>query len=194
MKFTIRDVDTRNDEEVNLVVSRTMETVLETIPEFEGNAEIALSVFSNFTHEQMKAMIQKDFDNPNHRILVAEKDSTNEVVAHAIFSIKEDADGKKFGFCFSRFVKISERRNGIADSLLKLQEKWWVERGAGYVLAHTHVCNLKLQKLFKKNGYEKEGPINGGHYSYLKLSKTLPLSKNSNDGTHLDFENRLLKL
>ena len=90
------DIDTRNDEEINLVVSRTMETVLETIPEFEGSAEIALSVFSNFTHEQMKAMILKDFDNPNHRILVAEKDSTNEVVAHAIFSIKEDDDGKKF--------------------------------------------------------------------------------------------------
>ena len=186
MKFTIRDIDIRNDEEINLVVSRTMETVLETIPEFEGSAEIALSVFANFTHEQMKAMIQKDFDNPNHRILVAEKDSTNEVVAHAIFSIKEDDDGKKFGFCFSRFVKMSERRNGVADSLLKLQEKWWIERCAEYVVAQTHVKNLKLQKLFEKNGYEKEGPINGGHYSYFKLFKTLPLSKNRNGGTHLN--------
>ena len=33
--FYIRDIDTKNEEEINLVVNRSMETVLETIPEFE---------------------------------------------------------------------------------------------------------------------------------------------------------------
>lgn len=173
MNYFLRDIDTQNDEEVSLIAYRTMETVLETIPEFEGRADYALKAFSNFTHGQMRAMIEKDFNNPAHRIIVAIDKSSGQVVGHSIFSIKVDDDSRKYGFCFSRYIQKSFRKKGIASQMLVLQEKWWREKGASYIVAHTHQSNIKLQKLFQKYGFQKEGPFQGSHFSYFKLEKSL---------------------
>ena len=58
----------------------------------------------------MKAMLKKDFNNPAHRIIVAEEESSGEVVGHSIFSIKVDDERRKYGFCFSRFIQKNFRK------------------------------------------------------------------------------------
>ena len=42
MNYVIRDLDQNNNDEMDLVVNRTMETVIETIPEFEGKKKMPL--------------------------------------------------------------------------------------------------------------------------------------------------------
>ena len=175
MEFYLRDIDVTNEAEINLIVERAMETVLETIPEFERSREIALNTFSNFTFDQMKEMFKRDYDNPDHRTIVAVDKNANSVVGHAIFSLKVDSENQNFGFCYSRFVHPNARKNGIASAFLKEQEKWWRERNASYILAQTHETNIKLQKLFLKHGFEKKGPIKGKVYSYYELRKKLTL-------------------
>ena len=156
-----------------MVVRRCMETVLETVPEFKGKAELALKTFPNFTHEQMAEMFRGVYDNPVHQILLAEDESSGEILGHAIYSIKTDEQGVDFGFCFSRYVTPSVRRKGVASALLQAQESWWRTNGAKYAVARTHERNTKLQKLFEKRGYDKTGPYEGDHFSYYGLKKPL---------------------
>ena len=173
MGFIIRDIDQNNVDEIDLVVDRAMETVLETIPEFEGKKENALKIWSNFTFEKMKEMFVKDFDSPAHRIFVVIDNSNQKIVGHAICSYKSDDDAKKYGFCYSRYIHPDFRRNGLANKLLNEQELWWRENSAEYVIAQTHETNIKLKNLFVKNGFDVEGPVKGELYNYYVLKKTL---------------------
>lgn len=173
MKFRLRDINSKNTQEVDLVVRRTMDTVLETIPEFEGNEEIARRAFKNFTFSKMREMISVDFAKTTHGALVAINEKNNEVIGHALFSIKEDKAGEKFGFCYSRFVSPEARRKGVASALLEAQERWWRSLGAKYIFAQTHVTNNKLQTLFEKNGFTKSDVKKGEFYSFYELRKNL---------------------
>jgi|GEM_PF-2113164 len=173
MGIEIRDLNTSCEDEINLVVIRSMETVLETVPEFQGSPGLAQCAFPNFSFDQMKAMFVDTFDNPDHRILVAEDLIRGLVLGHSIFSIKTNPEGALYGFCFSRFVAPDARQRGIGSRLLIEQEKWWKERSAQYALAQTHVSNIKLQQLFQKHGFVLRGPIEGKHYDYFELRKSL---------------------
>ena len=171
MNFTLRTINRDSSEELDLVTKRVMETVLETIPEFERDSNKALEAFPNFTHEQMREMLKSVFNNPDHELLVAENKETSDVIGHSIFSLKTDKDGKRFGFCFSRYVVPKFRKRGVASELIKYQEYWWLKGGATYAFAQTHQQNIKLQALFEKHGFEKEGPIEGKFFSYFNLRK-----------------------
>ena len=48
--------------------------------------------------------------------------------------------------------------------MLVLQERWWRKEGASFIIAQTHRDNIKLQNLFKKHGFEMEGPFEGSHF------------------------------
>ena len=173
MSFFIREIDQNNEDEIDLVVDRAMETVLETIPEFEGKKENALKIWSNFTFEKMKAMFVKDFDSAAHRIFVIVDDLTKNVVGHAICSYKSDDDAKRYGFCYSRYIHPGFRRQGLAHKLLNEQELWWREKSAEYVIAQTHETNIKLKNLFVQNGFDVKGPVKGELYNYYVLKKYL---------------------
>ena len=101
------------------------------------------------------------------------KNITNEILGHAIFSLKTDDNEKKYGFCFSRYVIPEARKFGVASQLLKEQEVFWKNNHAEYIIAQTHQQNVKLQNLFLKHGYEMTGPKKGNHYSYFELLKSL---------------------
>ncbi|MBT6325314.1 MAG: GNAT family N-acetyltransferase [Bdellovibrionales bacterium] len=176
MDFYIRVIDKESDSELSLVTKRTMDTVLETIPEFEGSEDIARKAFPNFSFIEMKKMIKKDFDNKNHRLLLAISNKTNEILGHAIFSLKTDDNDKKYGFCFSRYVIPEARKIGIGSLLLKEQEIFWKNNHAEYIIAHTHQKNVKLQNLFLKHDYKMRGPIKGDHYHYFALKKDIKIN------------------
>ena len=147
MDFSIRDINSNDHNEIDLVVNRSMQTVLETIPEFEGKSENALKIWPNFTFDQMKDMFVKNYGNPEHRTILVVDNDSQKVAGHAICSVKKDDNNDKYGFCFSRFIHFDYRQKGLATSLLKEQEKWWKQQGVKYILAQTHETNFKLRGL-----------------------------------------------
>lgn len=168
--YRFREIDYQSSKELDLMTRNCMQTVLETIPEFEGNMEKVRQHFSNFSFEQMRAMIKGNFGHPDHRLLVA-IDQKGELVGQAIFSVKQDDEGLQYGFCFSRYVHPDHRRQGIARELLTKAETWWMERAINYAIAQTHVTNIKLQGLFEQFGFEKVKKTDGKAYSYYTLKK-----------------------
>lgn len=87
-KIIIRDINIKNEIEINLVTQRCMNTVLETIPEFENNPKKVQKQFSNFSFNEMKIMIKNSLKNTNHKLLVA-VNPKKEIVGHSIFFIKK---------------------------------------------------------------------------------------------------------
>jgi GNAT superfamily N-acetyltransferase len=170
MQILIREIDKADPEELRIVSNRCMSAVLETIPEFEGREYLAQSVLRNFSYQQMADMIQNDFDDPSKRIMVAIAEAR--VVGQSIYSIKQDADGKLYGFCFSRYIEQEHRRRGVATALLQDCIEWFKKNNAAYIIAHTHVTNIALQNLFATFGFRMEGPIDGP-WQYFLLRKDL---------------------
>jgi ribosomal protein S18 acetylase RimI-like enzyme len=170
MQLIIREIDKQNDEELRIVTERCMSAVLETIPEFEGSEDLAKNTLSNFSYSQMQDMIRGDFTDATKRIIVAESDG--KIVGQALYSIKKDAQGTLFGFCFSRYVDPAYRRSGIATALLNDAMEWFKINKANYISAHTHISNVGLQELFKKFGFKAEGPFID-KWEYFILTKVL---------------------
>lgn len=159
MYFSIREIDKRSPVELELVTRRCMTTVLETIPDFQGSEENARARIGNFSFGQMSKMIEQDFSDPSKKIMVAE--ARGEIVGQALFSIKVDNDGKKYGFFYSRYITPNFRRQGIASALMEYALKWFSDNGATYAVGQTHLTNTNLQNLFVKFGFEMSGPLQG---------------------------------
>jgi ribosomal protein S18 acetylase RimI-like enzyme len=170
MNLTIRPIDPDRASELDLVARRCMDTVLETIPEFEGREDIARSHLSNFTLAQMTDMIRADLTDPAKRIMLAVADDV--IAGQALYSVKTDRAGTLYGFCFSRYVLPEYRRNGIAAKLLTDALEWFKREGARYVIAQTHVENIPLQHLFEAQGFTRSDP-QPGIWRYYVLTKEL---------------------
>jgi GNAT superfamily N-acetyltransferase len=168
----IRDINPEIEPEIDLVTNRCMETVLETIPEFDNNPNKAREQFSNFSFVEMKEMIKNSLMDLNHKLLVAINDK-QEIVGHSIFSLKEDKFNKIYGFCFSRYVLKDYRRKGIATMLLNEAEIWWKKNNASYIIANTHEKNIKLINLFRKFKYKMSEPKQNGLYKFRELKKII---------------------
>ena len=172
MNFEIREIDKTSSEELKIVTDRCIETVLETIPEFKNDLIKAQSYLPNLNFEEMSSMIKNDFDDPSKRTMVALSED-DQIAAHSIYSWKLDENSIKYGFCFSRYTAPSFRKQGIASNLLEDALNWFQNNECQYIIAHTHVPNLKLLGLFEKNGFVKEGPLNGPAWSYFLLKKEI---------------------
>lgn len=170
MDIIIREIDKNNPEELRIVTERCMAAVLETIPEFDGQPQKAKEYLSNFSHEEMAAMIRNDFDDDRKRIMVAVIE--DKIVGQALYSVKVDTEGKTYGFCFSRYVVPEYRRMGVAASLLEEAIDWFRSQGAEYAVAQTHITNTSLQRLFTKFGFTTSGPF-AGSWQYYILRKDL---------------------
>lgn len=167
--FTIRRITDATAPELDTMVRKAMQTVLETAPEFKGREEFAKSAFPNFDFDSMKSMFQEAVVLSTYQFLWVE-DEDRRFVGHSIFSIKTESDGRKFCSFYTRYVEPEHRRKGVGERLLSKAEDWSREQGAAYMLAQTHVTNLPLQSLFRKNGFQVFGPDNSGypHYALRK--------------------------
>ncbi|MDJ0974220.1 MAG: GNAT family N-acetyltransferase [Planctomycetota bacterium] len=152
MTYLVRDLDPDTEHELDTVTRWSMETVLETIPEFSGSEAVARSVLPNFSFDEMRAMFEADLERPSHRFLVVEHDAHG-LVGHSMISRKRDAEGLRFGYFFTRFVLPAHRRKGLGSRLLGEALRWFDEEGWDYLLAHTHAANEALQALFARHGF-----------------------------------------
>jgi GNAT superfamily N-acetyltransferase len=171
MQYHLRALDSQSPDELHLVTERCMETVLETIPEFEGRIELARAALPNFSHEEMSAMIRSDLYDANKRLMVAV--AGNQIVGQALYSVKQDEHGVTYGFCYSRYVHPDHRKQGVATALLRDALAWFTAMSARYAIAHTHVTNVALQRLFLASGFSLDGPFEG-RWPYYLLKKQLP--------------------
>ncbi len=170
MRIHIREADKSNFNEIDLVIGRAMEAVLETIPEFNSDPKLAREVFPDFTYEKTKGLILgSDSSDRHHRILVA-SDEHDELIGHSVFSIKTDADNLAYGSFFSHYLTPEHRRFGIASRLLASAEEWMMGLGSKYAKAQTHIKNIKAQNLFRKCGYQVTGSLIG-RWPYYELKK-----------------------
>ncbi|MCA9567938.1 MAG: GNAT family N-acetyltransferase [Myxococcales bacterium] len=164
----IRDL---REDELDLVTSWCMATVLETIPELAGDPEKARARWPNFTHEAMRAMFAESMQRPTHAFFLALLDGTP--VAHSMIFRKTDADGLPYGYFFSRYVLPAYRRRDIASALMQHAFDWFHGQGLAYLQAHTHPTNLALRSLYARHGFQEVG-TSGGDWPMVELRLDLP--------------------
>jgi ribosomal protein S18 acetylase RimI-like enzyme len=141
--YALRTMRHEQPGELALVVSRSLRTVLETIPEFGGDEARAREVMRNFSHEEMRAMYLRDQERPaTHRFVVAHT-QPGEVVGQSVYFLREP----ELGYLFTLYVEPTHRRLGLAKALLAEAVSWLEQHGAARVIAHTHATNVSLQAL-----------------------------------------------
>jgi L-amino acid N-acyltransferase YncA len=141
-----------------------MSAVLETIPEFNSSELAARESLPNFSFDEMSAMIERDFIDPNKRIIVATQDG--EIAGQALYSLKRDENNLAYGFCFSAYVTPPFRRKGLGRTLMNDAMSWFKTNQVSYVLAQTHVTNTAVLELGKQLGFMMEGPHQGAWKYY----------------------------
>ncbi len=149
MPYEVRPIEPGSDAVIDAVVRMTMETVLTTIPEFEGSAKKAQATFANFTFPAMREMIVADFPKPTHGAAVAEATGGG-VVGHVLFSRKIDPIGDLYGYIFSMWVEPEHRRRGVGTALLSAAVD---ALQTGYVRAETHASNEAFRQLARSLGF-----------------------------------------
>lgn len=151
MDALIAPLDFDHDPNVVEAASFSLLTLLETLPELRSDP----SVLNNASVQDMAAMYRRGRDNPDHLYLMARVDGR--AVGHAIALMRTDADGVRHGYSYTRYVLPAHRRKGVAGALLRAAGRWWIERDAAYVTAHTHATNTGLQALFARAGFRETG-------------------------------------
>lgn len=141
--YALRAMRHEQPGELALVVSRSLRTVLETIPEFGGDEARAREVIRNFSHEEMHAMYLRDQERPaTHRFVVAHTEQ-GDVVGHSVYFLREP----EVGYLFTLYVEPAHRRLSLGKALLAEAVSWLERHGAARVIAHTHATNVSLQAL-----------------------------------------------
>jgi len=167
---TFERLRSREAPELVWMARMAVETVIATVPEFEGSAERARAVFPNLTEPAMLAMFRSAVEDPSFHFLVA-RDEGGAPIGHSIFSMKTDPAGSRYGSFYTRYVAPEHRRKGVASRMLEIAERWFSDGGAQYLSAQTHVTNLALQGLFRSRGYQVLGVKPGTKVPMLEIRK-----------------------
>ena len=149
MSYIVRRLD-GSSAEVHTAAAFSMLTILETLPESRREP----GVVPNLDIASMARMYAEGQENPDHLYLFA-LSPEGEAAGHIIALLREDEDGVVHGYGYTLYVLPAHRRQGAARALLEHAMGWWRERGAAYVLAHTHPTNAELQALFASLGFSE---------------------------------------
>ncbi len=165
MNYNIRAAQSEDD--IATMSSFTILTILETLPE----VRIDPAIVPGFSHQDMASMYRKGLNNSDHRYVVV---TTEEglVVGHAIYLLRYNEAGTKYGYLYTRYVLPAHRGRGLGGRMLDMALDWFDEMSADYAEAHTHPSNTPLQNLFASRGFEK-GPVQEGRWPAVLLRKSL---------------------
>ena len=165
MNYEIRKAESEDD--IAAMASFSIVTILETLPEVRRDP----SIVPNFSHEDMASMYRKGLEDSDHRYVVVTTEESL-VVGHAIYLLRRNAAGTKYGYLYTRYVLPAHRGQGLGGRMLDMALEWFEEMNAEYAEAHTHPSNTPLQNLFASRGFTK-GPIQEGRWATVLLRKSL---------------------
>ncbi len=170
MKFRIREGDYHNTAEIDLIVGRCMETILETVPELSHNPHLAREILPSFNFESTKEMLLTSLHNPHQKLIVIE-DLQNELAGHSLLLIKKDEEQHHFGEFLNHYILPEHRRMKLASHLIETAEDWIKKMGGHYARVEIHSKNFKGQSLFQKHGYRlmRSHFIHWNCYEYRKI-------------------------
>ena len=156
--YSLRRLQIDSPGELDLIVSSSMKTVLDTIVELEGSEERARQLIPNFSHAQMRAMYARDLERPDSHQFVVAATEAGEIAGHAIYFLRPPdphapTQAAPSGYLFTLYVDPSHRKRGVASSLMNHMISWLEARGAALIEAHTHVTNAPLIGLATRHGF-----------------------------------------
>lgn len=173
--YRMRPLEADRPGELDLVVARSLETILESIPELMGNEKEARRRVPNFDHAAMRAMYLRDANRTDtHRLLVAESE-TDGVVGHALCFLKSFEPEGPLGYLFTIYVAPEHRCRGVGGLLLTEALAWLENRGAARVQAATHPSNQGLLRLTARYGFEV-GARHAEPWPHVTLARSRPTS------------------
>jgi GNAT superfamily N-acetyltransferase len=143
---TVREINPASSEEIALVASRMRNTLEEVLGEEKGQAL--------YTMEWLEDRVRWHLDSEKRSAKIYLSENTKkEITGHAIARIEQDESGKNYGFFSTIFVEPTERKQGVARSLLKKVEDWCLEKKMPEIVYYTAETNAPLIELFTKNGF-----------------------------------------
>jgi GNAT superfamily N-acetyltransferase len=155
----IREIDPTSDAEIQLVAQRMRQTLVEVLGEEKGG--------SMYTMDWLIERVRWHLDpkNTDGRVYLSEGQN-GEIIGHAIARIDH---GSSFGYFSTVFVVPSSRRQGVATSLMKHVEDWFLKCGMPKIVYNTADNHVALIGLFKAHGYE----ITDSESEMVQLTKIL---------------------
>jgi GNAT superfamily N-acetyltransferase len=142
----IREIDPRNDAEIELVAARMRDTLIEV----EGH-EVGGALY---TIEWLRERVRWHL-NPQTAIakIFLAIDADEEIIGHTIVRKEIDEHGNVHGLFSTTYVVPAARKTGTADKLLSSGERWMMEVGLPSAATWTSATNAKLIALYAKRGY-----------------------------------------
>jgi len=155
----IREIDPHSEVEINLVAQRMRQTLVEVL-----GKEKAESMYTmDWLIERVRWHL--DSKNTDGRVFLSE-DRGGKIVGQAIARIDH---GSSFGYFSTIFVEPAFRRNGIALSMMKHVEDWFLENKMPKIVYNTANNHFALISLFKSYGYK----ITEAESEMVQLTKSL---------------------
>ena len=143
-------------------------TIWESRPELRRDPATAPGYGWSETQARYRAGVRSD----GQRYLVA-LDPDGNLVGHSIVVLRTDADGRRFGYFWSRYVLPAHRRNGLATRFLSDAMAWFASQNARYAEVHIHTENKALRAMFEGKGFAVVDRGRDDTWSWLVLRRDL---------------------
>ncbi len=155
----IREIDPQSQAEISLVAQRMRQTLIEVLGEEKGTAM--------YTMDWLTERVRWHLD-PKRRVFLSENEA-RQITGHAIARIESGDDGILLGYFSTVFVALDSRRQGIAGTLLRHVESWFLENGIPKIVYNTAKNHSAIIALFSAHGYR----ITYSEFEMIQLTKVL---------------------
>jgi GNAT superfamily N-acetyltransferase len=146
INIKIRELDPSVENEIKLVAGRMRDTLIE----LEGQ-EVGSALYSmEWLEERVRWHLNPQMGTAKVFLAIEEH---GQIVGHTIVRQETNEHGQPYGLFSTTYVLPAARRSGIAQQLLSRGENWMRDLALGSAVTWTSGSNIKLIKLYKRNGY-----------------------------------------
>lgn len=161
MEIRIREINSQNRMEIELVAERMRETLREVLGAERGTDYYTMEWLIN------RVLFHLDPAQCQAKVFVA--DWKDEMIGHCIVRTEQDDRGIPYGLFSTTYVLPEHRQQGLAAKFLQTGEAWFRSLGLQLAATNTGRHNSKLINLYKKYGYE----VIYTNEEMLQLSKSI---------------------
>jgi ribosomal protein S18 acetylase RimI-like enzyme len=144
--FRIRDLDKSSMDEIELVASRMRLTLIDVLGEERGGSMYSAEWLRN------RLLWHLDPQSTTARVLLAEGEK-GPIAGHAIGRMEREGENDAYGYFSTLYVEPGARGGGIGSQLVEAMMDWFAEIGMPKVVYNTASSNLRLIRLFERQGF-----------------------------------------